>query len=222
IKELEGRLGADADTVKRLRSIEELLCKQFCRQALDVICEKNQAEDLPRVRAAIRDGFVDYSSRDVEYLRDHGEWQDIKLLISLVERREQNYSLLTGIDDATLEQVASAVVEIGRGRLADLIRIKMPYRLLEKIIKRSFDKEIATLPDEELMPLLTSELDVIRRVTSLKVVRCLPKRRLKVLLQRYIEHDGVRYYNVIYWLDFGVSLPKTRILRATHSGIAKS
>jgi hypothetical protein len=166
IKELEGRFGPDDDTIKRLYSLEETLRKQFCRQALDIICEKSQAQDLARVRTAIQEGFVDYSERDVEYLRHHGEWQDAKLLISLSERSEQSASLLMGGDHATLEAVSSALAVIGKGRLAELIRLKMPYRLMETIIKRSSDKEIATLSDEELMLLLTSELDVIRKPAS--------------------------------------------------------
>jgi hypothetical protein len=189
---------------------------------LDIICEKSEAQDLVRMRAAIQEGFVDYSPRDVEYLRRHGEWQDVKLLISLVERREQSYSLLVGVDDFTLEAVSSALVAIGKGRLAELINLKMPYRLLQTIVKRSSDKEIATLSDDEFIPLLTSEFDAIRKVTSLKVIRSLSKRRIKALLKRYIEHDGQRYYNVIYWLDFGNSLSKKRVLRATHMQIAKN
>lgn len=174
------------------------------------------------MRLAIRDGFVDYSQRDVEYLRHHGEWQDVDLLISLVEKREQGYSLLAGADDATIEAVSLALAAIGKGRLAELIQLKITYRLLEAIIKHSSDKEIATLSDDELMPLLMSELDVIRKVTSLKAIRSLPKRRIKALLRRYVEGDGQRYYNVIYWFDFGVSLPKSRVLRATHREMAKN
>jgi hypothetical protein len=222
IKEWEGKFGADTDTIKRLHSVEEVLRKQFCRQALDIICEKSQAQDLARVRAAILEGFVDYSPRDAEYLSRHGEWQDVRLLISLIERREQSYSLLMSVDEKTLDAVSSALIVIGKGRLAELIKLKMPYSLLQRIIKRWPEKEIAALSDSDLIPLLTSELDVIRKVTSLKVVRSLSKRRIKSLLNRYFEHDGQRYYNVIYWLDFGASLPKTRILRATHGELAKN
>jgi hypothetical protein len=222
IKELEEKLSAEPDRVKRLHSFEEALRKQFCREALDIICEKNLAQDLARVRLAIREGFVEYSSRDAEYLRFHGEWQDAKLLISLIERLNQNYSLLTGVDSATLEAVSSVLVLIGKGRLAELVKLKMPYQLLEAVIERASDKEIATLSNDELMPLLTSELDVIRKTTVLKTIRSLPKRRIKALLSRYVEHDGLRYYNVIYWLDFGASLPKVRVLQATKREMTKN
>ena len=221
IKALEERLGADHDTIKKLYSVEEILRKQFCRQALDLICEKNQAQDLARVRAAISEGFVDYSPLDFEFLKRHGEWQDVKLLISLVERREQGSSLLAGVDENAVEQVSDAIAVIGKGRLAELIQFKMHYRLLEAIIKRSANKEVATLSHDELMTLLTWELDVIRKVTSLKVIRSLPGQRIKALLDRYLESDGQRYYNVIYWLDFGISLPKSRVMRATHAELTK-
>ena len=34
------------------------------------------------------------------------------------------------------------------------------------------------------------------------------KTKINKLLNKYIEDKDSRYYNVIYWLDFGVSLPK--------------
>jgi len=125
------------------------------------------------------------------------------------------------VDENAVEQVSDAIAVIGKGRLAELIQFKMHYRLLEAIIKRSANKEVATLSHDELMTLLTWELDVIRKVTSLKVIRSLPGQRIKALLDRYLESDGQRYYNVIYWLDFGISLPKSRVMRATHAELTK-
>jgi hypothetical protein len=221
IEQLETKLGADAVTVKKLYSIEEYLRKQFCRQALDIICEKNQAQDLGRVRAAIQEGFVEFSAIDVEYIQRHGEWQDIKLLISLYERNDQGFSLLTGASAAVVESISSALVAIGKGRLSELAKLEMPYRLREAIIRHSSDKAIGSLPENDLMLLLRSPFDAIRKVTSLKAIRTAPKRRIDALLKAYLS-DGQRYYNVLYWLDFGSSLPKARVLAATQSVLSKS
>jgi hypothetical protein len=221
IGELEERFGADSETVKKLQSVEETIRKKFCRQALDIICEKNQAEDLARVRHSIKQGFIDYSDLDVAYLRHHGEWQDVKLLISLLERRSQSFSLLMGVDDSTIESVASALISISRGRLAELIKMEMPYRLLTTIIRRTPDAEVGKLSNGEITSLLMSEIDQIRKTTALKAIRSFPKRRIKLLLRQYVDHDGQRYYNVIYWLDFGISLPRVRVLQATRRVLAR-
>lgn len=143
------------------------------------------------------------------------------MLLALVERREQGSSLLTGIDDETVEIVSAALTVIAKGRLGELIQLEMPYRLLEAIIKRSSEKELATLSDDELMPLFTSNLDVIRKAAALKAIRSFPKRRLKALLDRYEHEDGSRYYNVIYWLDFGITMPKRRVMRAAEGALNK-
>jgi hypothetical protein len=59
------------------------------------------------------------------------------------------------------------------------------------------------------------------RATALKVIKALSKSRLRKLLRLYTEHDKKRFYNVIYWLDLGISLPKTRVLHAVQISYRK-
>jgi hypothetical protein len=140
---IEIKFGVDSDTVKKLKSFEELLRKNFCRQALDIICEKSEAQDLSRVRAVLEEGFVEFSLSDVDYLRRHGEWRDVRLLISLFDRREQGVSLVGGGSDGKLSCISSALVAIGNKRLSELVRLTMPDRLREAIIERSSDKAVS-------------------------------------------------------------------------------
>src|SRR5690349_4593256 len=55
LKDMEGKPGGDAETFKRIRAMEDSLRKNFCRQALDILCEKNSAQDLSRIRKAMQD-----------------------------------------------------------------------------------------------------------------------------------------------------------------------
>jgi Domain of unknown function (DUF4062) len=57
--------------------------------------------------------------------------------------------------------------------------------------------------------------------TSPSHIKSLPKSRLKRLLIRYTDHEGSRYYNVIHWLDMGVSLPKDRVESAVQKIVAR-
>jgi hypothetical protein len=87
IRELE-KLKLNADTLTKLRSLEESLRKECVRNGIDLLCEKNEQEDLERVRRVVSSGFVPVSTVDIEFLKNHGEWQDIHLLVSLLDRSE--------------------------------------------------------------------------------------------------------------------------------------
>ncbi|MCY1464333.1 hypothetical protein D9M71_823430 [compost metagenome] len=60
---------------------------------------------------------------------------------------------------------------------------------------------------------MQSEIEDVRKLASLKYVRAFPRRRVKAFLDEYMAADQF-YYNVIHWFDFGISVPKDRMLRA--------
>ena len=64
-----------------------------------------------------------------------------------------------------------------------------------------------------------SKNDNVRKASSLKAVKTLTKKRLRVLLDEYVFKDSFRYYNVIHWLDFGVSMPIDLTMPAVEKAI---
>lgn len=89
----------------------------------------------------------------------------------------------------------------------------MPGHLLARIIPLIPDKAFQGLTDAVIVPLMRSEIEDVRKLTSLKYVRAFPRRRVKAFLDEYMAADQF-YYNVIHWLDFGISVPRDRMLRA--------
>ena len=79
-------LGAQSETVEKVRGLGELLRKQYTRQALNLIATELRAEDLALVRDVMRSGFVDYSSADLLYLKRFGSWEDIPYIIASLDR----------------------------------------------------------------------------------------------------------------------------------------
>ena len=92
-QELEKRL-TNTETLAKIKSIEDHVRKEMMRRGLDVLCEKGEPDDLARIRRAMTDGLVEFSPVDVEYLRKNGEWQDIALLVGLLDRTDSRASLL--------------------------------------------------------------------------------------------------------------------------------
>lgn len=173
------------------------------------------------VRAVLKSGAVLYSACDVEYLRKYGEWVDIPLILSAVERPNYGASLLLFGEDSHFVTAAKAIYQIGKSRLGDLLKMTSPPPLTSKIIKESSDKNFRALDDSIIHNLLLSEHDVVRKATAIKCIRSLKKSRLESILANYTEADNYRYYNVIHWLDFGISVPRDRSMQVAGRLLAK-
>lgn len=213
VEELARKFGRESDSVEKTRNSEEHLRKKFTRAGLDIICRKGEPQDLKRVRNILRSGFVSYSEIDIAYLQKYGEWDDVSLIIEMLDRPSSNRrsaSLLFAPDDGRYQVAARAIYGLGRSRFGELLSLLKPDRLLSHLIVVSSEKVFRELSDSSITQLFRSEHDAVRKAAALKCVRALPKIRLTQLLGTYISGDWIRYYNVIHWLDFGASVPRDR------------
>jgi Domain of unknown function (DUF4062) len=211
------QLLTNTDTLNRIKSIEEGIRKEMVRKGTDILCEKCELEDLDRIRRVVSSGFVKFSPLDAEYFKKHGEWQDIHLLIGVLDRSDGANSLLGGLfDDDKVRPIAEAIHSISKARFPELCRVAMPDRLLSRVIDFAADKEIAELSDSDFVALFALVAEDVRKAVLPKAVRALSKTRLKKLLTAYSNYDGARYYNVFYWLDLGISLTRKQALHAVN------
>ncbi|NEV79111.1 DUF4062 domain-containing protein [Rhodopseudomonas sp. BR0C11] len=221
VAEMASRYGEDNQLVKDTKGLGDLLRKGFTRRALDIVCKAGVAEHLKLVRKTLESDFVDYSRHDVEYLQRHGEWQDIPLIIAAVKRSEVGISMISTDYSAEYRLAAKAMYAIGKRRLAELLEKQMPKRLLARLIIEISDSSFRTLTNAQINRLFLDEDDSVRRACALKAVRAFSKKRLAQLLKEYIGGDGQRYYNVVHWLDLGVSMPKDRAKTGAAKAITK-
>ena len=208
------KFGGQTSLIEQTRSLEDHIRKGLTRQGLDVICHKAEPGDLGRVRTALKSGFIGYSAADVEYLRRYGEWEDIPLIIDAIKRPESGHSarslLSSSFDDSKYRTAARAIYALGQTRLPKVLAMSTPSGLLPHLIIETSDKAFRSLSDVSINLLLQSENDAVRKAAALKCVKALQKVRVSKLLADYISGDKLRYYNVIHWLDFGVSIPRDR------------
>jgi hypothetical protein len=221
LAEMASRHGADSDLVKKISRISDHLRQEFVRKAINVICKRGSARDLPFLRKVLGDDDVGYSGADLEYFAQHGEWQDVPLIIQIVNRHEFGKSLLWDGHESKNILGAAALRRLGKGRTPELLDIKMSPFLLARLVYQLSDKEFAALSDQKVKSLLHSQTDRVRKITALKCIRAYTKARLKRTLNDYMSGDQQRYYNVIHWLDLGVSGPKPLSSRAVAKTIAK-
>ena len=148
-------------------------------------------------------------------MRKLGEWEDISFVVK-AEKDHMYKSLLTTVPTNYdwYHSIAKAIYNIGRYRLEELLKIEMPPHVLVELIKICSFSKFSEMSDEALSSLLNSRDDKIRKFASLKIIQSFKKSKLKFILHNYLDSEKYRYYNVIFWLDFGVSMPKSITSRA--------
>ncbi|WP_052893314.1 DUF4062 domain-containing protein [Pseudomonas lundensis] len=216
LEEVAKRFGSLNDLIEKTRSLGEYLRRKFTREGLDIICSRLDAVDLPLVRSMLASGRVDYSAADLTHLAKFGQWCDIPLVIASLDRPEQGrkYASLLSIASSTKhEDVARTLYALGKHRLNDLLATTMPGFLIARIIPLIPDKAFLGLTDAVRVSLIQSEIEEVRKLASLKYVRAFPRRQVKVFLDEYMAADQF-YYNVIHWFNFGISVPRDRMMRA--------
>jgi hypothetical protein len=71
---------------------------------------------------------------------------------------------------------------------------------------------VREIPVSQLAAWFTSQDATLRKAVALKAVSALSRRAIDKLLSEQLNANQF-YYNVIYWLDYGVSVPREAMLR---------
>lgn len=226
---MESEFSDYGDLIKKTRNLENFLRQQHTRAALNVICRRGDAKDLILVRQVLATGFVGASPEDIRYLGRYGEWIDIALILNLVRQPmnlqdvwERTFSSALTSSNAGYCLTAHIICVLGRGRLHELLEMPIPDNLLIQIILEIPATTFPTLEDEQLIRLFSAEHADVRKAAALRCVATLPQGRQEELLRAYMKKEEFRYYNVIFWLDFGISLPRRRIIPATRRIIERT
>jgi hypothetical protein len=95
----------------------------------------------------------------------------------------------------------------------------MPHQLLSHLIVHSTDKEFRDLTNEEIKLLFEKAHDGVRKAAALKCIRSFSKGRLTALMAEYLSEE-TRFYNVVHWLDLGISTSRRAALRAATKAIS--
>ncbi len=211
---LEKDLTSD-ELIKKIQDIVHFLRKEVTRKSLDILCRKAESKDLNIIRENMRSDYVKSSMDEIKYMQKWGEWEDISFIV----KSEEDYSskpLLTTFSNYYNwnHSIAETVYNIGRDRLDELLKMEMPSKILVELIKICSITRFSEISDDSLLSLLNNEEDTIRKVVSSKCIQSFKKSKLKYLLKNYMDSDKSCYYNVIFWLDFGISMPKSRTNKA--------
>jgi hypothetical protein len=200
------KYGIDSDLVKTMRGLKEFTAKKHVKKALDFICLRNDPADLGRVRSLISSDYIEASDVQITYLGKFGEWQDIDLVNKVISKTSDLLAIFS--DRSTqIEVAADTLLKLGNENLSELFATDLPSRVLPRLILKVPEKQFASLDQSVLLFLLNNSSDRVRKAAALKCLRSLKRSDLVSLLDKYLKTD-THFYNVVHWLDMGISLPQ--------------
>ena len=184
--------------------IFEYRASKMVRAAMDVIAVKGDKSDLPLFRAALSAKYMTLSSQDLAFFARHGRVDDIELLSRT--SRSTGGSLLMPKLSVTSDDVARTILRIARSDLNIIFSKDISFEDKKSVLRNAPKSSFVSATEEFLFSALNEKQDELRRLTAIRVAQCLPKKRIRVIDQRYHE-QGYHYYNVSHWLDLALSMP---------------
>jgi hypothetical protein len=224
VEELVGRAGAlggsldGGDVVERTRDLEDFTRRELTRRGLNVLCKRGRREDAKRIRANLKSGYAEASKLDAEYLGKYGEWSDIAPLVKAGGPKPGGLLGVTARDQEYRKAVARAAYKIGRHSISKLLSPEMPAAILHEVVQLCAESRFSKISNDALSRLLDYESEEVRRAMAIKTVLSFPTKRIRSILDEYVSKDGQRYYNVIHWLDLGVSMSRDDARRVAGAG----
>ena len=199
--------------VVRAKDLEEFQRKKLTRQGLDILCRASKREDLKRIRHNLQGNYTEVSEADVEYMAKHGTWADIPILVDIASKATVpgfGGSLLAITSSQKFnDKVAKAVISMGSEYpISDLFSLEIPETILKRVISLCPQTRFKKISNNALFGLLDHESADVRKETSIKVVKVFASQKVESILGAYVKRGRNYYYNVIHWLDLGVSMPR--------------
>lgn len=197
------------NTETQIRSLEQFLQTMMCNDALAALCAGMDTRDLDLVRDVLGTAEINANEVILKYLARFGEWSDIELVKKLGDypTRRRPRGLLDFLETKAPEQKATAILALGKDRIADMLTLELDGAVRISIAKQLSKKLIGELSDEVLLRELNRADDKYRIVFAIKCVSALQKSRTARILDGYVDSSERRFYNSIHWLDLGASLP---------------
>lgn len=208
VLELKKTVGDIApDLISQTMGLRDFSCGRQTDEGLQILARVMDKSDLELVRQVIDNGEVIAGISILNYLHRFGEWQDVERLLRLKRPFRLIQSVLYTPEDGTVNDIARALHGVSRGRLSDLFEKVTEPALRAAVYRQLTVKELLHRNDEAILQDLNHESETLRKTVSARCVEAFSKKRIANLLRTYTERDEYRYYNVIHWLDLGVSMP---------------
>jgi hypothetical protein len=188
--------------------VKEMILNNMLSDCVNWLASCMHKEDMPLIRGVISAGNVVILMPIMDYFKRYGEWDDISLLNKAKFTNDRTFLDLYTDNESVYDSLAQVYMKIAKGREVGLIfsdiENSIKHRLIAKLPIRAF----SDLNDAQILRLLGDGNPLVREKASLRVIELFSKARVENILYR-IHTDGAYFYNVVYWLDFGISVKQS-------------
>jgi len=189
---------SDPDAAKR---------RDLVYAAVDIVAEQREAADLPLIREVVDKEIANPTPTVVAFFKLFGERSDALRIAKCplfphVLPDDNDYY-------GTHRSAARLMLKLYKGAFAELIKLDMPDDMRARLIELCPSVDFATLDDADILALLLSGTDNVRRATARKTPASVTRTRVRKILAAYRAHPEGRFYIVAHWLDLGLAFNRS-------------
>ncbi len=191
-----------------LKEIESSIRNKITSDCADWLFECMEKTDIFILRDLLSRKNTAITSNIIRYISKFGEWQDIPLLYNANYTLSNNTLLGFGSkNNKMINMAVSAIIKIGKDRESELLLLPMGSDFKSRVIAKLSRTEFTKITKTEIKVLLNDEDTSLREKLALKIVECLPRNNIEVIMKDYLSQDTY-FYNVVHWLDLGLALKR--------------
>ncbi len=222
LQKIETAIGENTELVAKIKNLESYIRRQNTTSALTALAQISDKQDLSLIRKTIATQDVDIDDVVIKYLGQHGDWSDIERISQLHNVLSKQTASLLHSPPELWPTAGKALHKLAKYRLADLLQLETSVSLKRSVLRQLTKGDMASLGDDFLINTLNEQDERLRKMAAVKCAQHLSKARLAQLLKGYLGQSIPHFYNVIHWLDLGISMPRAIVQDVTRGEFDES
>jgi len=198
---------SDDGALQLLDETLHLFRRNLMNIAVRALCKLGKSDDLDLIRQCVDSTIIDAHEIIFQFLSRFGDWKDVERILKIGISEGEKRSIFSIEIVSHPKERASALVSVGKNRIADLLDLKIDANVRTQLLQIIPKSSLALIPDDLILRELSHPIAECRVIFAMRCVQIFSKARIGALLESYIHNSDSRYYNSIHWLDLGVAMP---------------
>jgi|GEM_PF-5912823 len=188
----------------------------------DAIAEASHGQKIDLMRELVRFARLVPNELILRYFEKFGRSSDLPLLRDWIKsydekHRADNALLMLSPNKHVASATAKTYLALAKDDIEICLRHEGNWTHLAKIIQLMTGRQTKLLSSGVIDEMLHHQSDDVRKSMAIQICRFRTKSDMREILRRYTS-GGQYFYNVVHWLDFGISVPKDTISRSFSRG----
>ena len=194
--------------------IENGVKQNICSLYADWIASRMNKNDIQLIRSYLKNENSLISKNIISYFSRFGEWCDVHILVNYDKSTKWSTPKNDSGPSKLKNILCQTIIKLSGVKISELLEMHMDEDLRKSLITKVSKAGINRLSIDKIVNLMNSDNSKTREAICLKYINCVSKEKVTQIQKIILEKDTY-YYNVVHWLDLGVSLKKEWSQNAT-------